>query len=175
MEDQTDSTCPLLAGQELTYRRPGKLTLRVVAGPCAGKAVVLSKDRIVVGRSRTTDLILDHSSVSAAHFEIRISTQGIEVRDLNSTNGIRVGQIRILHAIVSLGTIVSAGECDVQIVEVGDVNVAIQEENQLRHRPELKDMKGTITNPKIQRPGHVPCTRKLNRTNREIALFAGWT
>lgn len=131
MVEPTDLTHPLPMRQGSTYRRPGQLTLRVVSGPCSGREVVVSKDRIVVGRSRTADLTLEHSSVSGAHFELRIGGEGIEVRDLDSTNGIRIGTIEVLHAVVAPGVIISAGECGVQIMKVNDVDIDIQEEEDL--------------------------------------------
>lgn len=133
MSDITDPTRPSqsLTTMTATSRRLGQVTLRVLSGPSAGRVVVVSKSRVVVGRSRTADLMLDHSSVSGAHFELRIGSNGIEVRDLNSTNGIRIGQVSIIHAIVGPGTTISVGDCDVQIAGVDEVEVPVSEERRL--------------------------------------------
>lgn len=130
--DDTDPTRPSSTAQESIVRRPGELTLRVLnAGTNAGQLVTITKNRIVVGRSRTADLILNHSSVSGIHFELRIGSQGIELRDLQSRNGVRVGRMVVFHAILSPGAVISAGDCEVQIAGVGDVDVPISAEGRL--------------------------------------------
>lgn len=131
MSDDTDATRPSTSLRGPTLRRPGQLTLHVLTGPSAGRVAVISKSRVVVGRSRTADIVLDHFSVSGAHFELRIGSQGIEVRDLNSINGIRIGQIGVMHAIVGLGTVISAGDCDVQIAGIDEVEVLVSAEGRL--------------------------------------------
>lgn len=125
MNDITDATRPSRVSQEPTMRRMGRITLRVLSGPTAGKTVVISKSRIIVGRSRTADLTLDHASVSGAHFELRVESHGVEIRDLQSTNGIRVGQTMVFHAVLGPGAVVSAGECEVQLVAVGEIEVPV--------------------------------------------------
>ncbi|MBI3096913.1 MAG: FHA domain-containing protein [Planctomycetes bacterium] len=46
---------------------------------------------IVIGRSRTADLRLDHKSISSQHCRVQMTPDGgIEVIDLDSTNGVRL-------------------------------------------------------------------------------------
>jgi len=128
MTDLTDATRP---SPHQTYRRPGQLTLRVVSGPTPSQPIVVAKDRIVIGRSRTADLVLDHPSVSSAHVELRVGSQGIEVRDLGSTNGTRIGRVSILHVRVEPGAIIAVGDCEVLIASVGEIEAPISSENRL--------------------------------------------
>ncbi|MEX1363065.1 MAG: sigma 54-interacting transcriptional regulator [Nannocystaceae bacterium] len=130
MKDPTDSTTPS-SETSTTYRRPGRVTLRVVSGPGAGQTIAIPKERIVVGRSRTADLTLDHPSVSAVHFELRIGEHGVDIRDLNSTNGTRIGPLSVFFASVPPGTVISAGDCDVRIEAVDDVDARIVPEGRL--------------------------------------------
>ena len=133
--DTTDPTRPsasVQAAQEAILRRPGELTLRVLNGEAsASQLVTIAKNRIVVGRSRTADLILNHSSVSGVHFELRIGSQGIELRDLQSRNGVRVGRMVVFHAIIGPGAVISAGDCEIQIAGIGDVDVPVSSEGRL--------------------------------------------
>lgn len=133
--DPTDPTRPSAAVQavrESTLRRPGELTLRVLTGGTnASQLVTITKNRIVVGRSRTADLMLNHSSVSGVHFELRIGSHGIELRDLQSRNGVRVGRMVVFHAIIGPGTVISAGDCEVQIAGIGEVDVPVSAEGRL--------------------------------------------
>ncbi|MCH9687528.1 MAG: FHA domain-containing protein [Deltaproteobacteria bacterium] len=46
-----------------------------------------------MGRSRAADLCLDHPSVSGVHVELRVGQRVVEVRDLDSTNGVRIGGV----------------------------------------------------------------------------------
>lgn len=131
MKDPTDATRPSATTPNALYRRPGQLTLRVVSGPNTGAKLVTSKDRVIVGRSRTTDLTLDHSSVSAVHFELRVGAHGIELRDMNSTNGTRVGPLTVVHALVQPGVLISAGDCDVKIEAVDDIDIQVMTEGRL--------------------------------------------
>lgn len=54
------------------------------------KRTVLSGDPFVIGRSRDCDLVLDDPNVSRRHAELRRADDGWEVRDLGSTNGIKL-------------------------------------------------------------------------------------
>jgi len=74
---------------------PGTAT----AGPAllvgAGKRRVLSGERLVLGRSRDCDVVLDDPNVSRHHAELRREGDGWVVADLGSTNGIKVNGRRV--------------------------------------------------------------------------------
>lgn len=59
----------------------------VVAG---GKRLVVPPGGALVGRSRDCDIVLDDSNVSRRHAEISPSGRGWVIKDLGSTNGVRV-------------------------------------------------------------------------------------
>lgn len=67
--------------------------------PLAGGApILLSRDIIVVGRSRKCDLVLRDKSVSKLH-GVLVKTDGLlMLRDLLSTNGCRVNGRRVTRA-----------------------------------------------------------------------------
>ena len=54
------------------------------------KRTVVSGDPFVIGRARECDLVLDDPNVSRRHAELRRENGGWAVRDLGSTNGIKV-------------------------------------------------------------------------------------
>jgi predicted component of type VI protein secretion system len=60
-----------------------------------GKRTVLAGDRVLVGRSRECDLVLEDPNVSRRHAEMRRSGGRWTVVDLGSTNGVRVNGKRI--------------------------------------------------------------------------------
>ena len=83
----TDDTSGLL--MERRYR------LRVVAGPDQGKEQALQDGTTTVGTHADNDLVLSDTTVSRFHLEMRVRRDGIEVRDLETTNGTKHGGARI--------------------------------------------------------------------------------
>jgi transcriptional regulator with PAS, ATPase and Fis domain len=69
--------------------------LRVVSGPDHGKDHVLEAGTTMVGTHTDNDLVLTDATVSRYHLEIRMRRDGIEVRDLDTTNGTKHGGVRI--------------------------------------------------------------------------------
>jgi hypothetical protein len=53
-------------------------------------------DRIAVGRTRNCDVVLRDSSVSKLHAHFRLGDNGLELVDLGSRNGTRVGYRRLI-------------------------------------------------------------------------------
>jgi hypothetical protein len=64
----------------------------VVAG---GKRLVVPPGGAVIGRSRECDIVLDDTNVSRRHAEVSPSGQAWLIKDLGSTNGVRVNGRRV--------------------------------------------------------------------------------
>ena len=86
--------------------RRGTARLRI-----SGRAELLGSSGAVLGRSREADIIVDDANVSRKHAEIRPSGGSWTVRDLGSTNGVKVNGRRIDGAqslkpgdVIELGT-----------------------------------------------------------------------
>lgn len=60
-----------------------------------GRRTVVSGDRLVVGRSRDCDLVIDDPNVSRRHLEVRRDGAGWVAADLGSTNGVKVNGRRV--------------------------------------------------------------------------------
>jgi len=73
-------------------KRP--LRLRGISGDIKGQ-VWESETLLRAGRLGTLEIVLDDSSVSRSHAEVRHSHDGWQVRDLESTNGTYVNGVRI--------------------------------------------------------------------------------
>jgi hypothetical protein len=76
-----------------------------------GRAELLGSGGAVLGRSREADIVLDDANVSRKHAEIRPSGGSWTVRDMGSTNGVKVNGRRIEGAqslkpgdVIELGT-----------------------------------------------------------------------
>ncbi|MFW6050695.1 MAG: sigma 54-interacting transcriptional regulator [Myxococcota bacterium] len=93
-----------------TKRRFRKARLVVVDGPDAGSTCEVDRERITVGRSRICDLVLTDPAVSGSHLEVVASEDGFLVRDLDSTNGTHVGDVRLREGLVRPGAVLRVGQ-----------------------------------------------------------------
>jgi len=73
---------------------------------------VLSGSRVVIGRSRECDAVLDDANVSRRHAEVRQENGGWVVADLGSTNGIKVNGRRVEQARLEPGDELRVGVTD---------------------------------------------------------------
>lgn len=98
----------------------GKPVLRcrvaVVAGPDKGKDFPLASGTTKIGRGGRNDLILSDPAVSSFHLEIELKAAGIQVRDMGSTNGTRIGGQRIQNSTVEVGSELQIGQTKLKIV-----------------------------------------------------------
>jgi Protein of unknown function (DUF3662)/FHA domain len=92
---------------ELSSRAPARRA--VLAGD--GRRVVLH-DPFIVGRSRDCDLVIDDPNISRQHAELRSDGDSWRVRDLGSTNGIKVNRRRVGQAVLRSGDRVTLGLTD---------------------------------------------------------------
>jgi hypothetical protein len=70
--------------QTSARRRPKALLL------VSGRRLLVAPRGATIGRSRDCDIVLDDSSISRRHAELRPGGQGWTIEDLGSTNGVRV-------------------------------------------------------------------------------------
>jgi DNA-binding NtrC family response regulator len=70
-------------------RLPGtcSVLIKVLEIPAAPQEWLLTTGSIVLGAGRGADLVIGDDSVSRKHLQVTLSNQGIEVVDLNSSNG----------------------------------------------------------------------------------------
>ena len=115
--------------------------LRVVSGPDAGKEHTLDEGTTMVGTHADNDLVLSDATVSRYHLEIRVRRDGIEVRDLDTTNGTKHGGVRINSIVLSAAARLRLGKHTEMDVEPVDTNVEIGE----WHGDRFGDVLGTTT------------------------------
>src|SRR5947209_15440819 len=70
------------------------IRLRGMNGPLKGRTWEAC-DLLRVGRLEALEMVLDDSSVSRYHAEVRATDRGWRVRDLGSTNGTRLNGVRL--------------------------------------------------------------------------------
>ena len=69
----------------------------------SGRRLLLPPAGAEVGRSRDCDIVLDDSSISRRHAEVRPAGSGWTIEDLDSTNGVRVNGVTV-HGLQQLHT-----------------------------------------------------------------------
>ena len=77
-----------------------------------GRRNVLSGSRVVVGRSREADIVLQDPNASRRHAELRRDEGGWQIVDLGSTNGIKVNGRRVNNQPLSPGDQITIGVTD---------------------------------------------------------------
>ncbi|MGZ3455008.1 MAG: sigma 54-interacting transcriptional regulator [Polyangiales bacterium] len=106
---------------------PDGVLVTVVSGRSKGAiARVPAEEGLVVkiGKARDNDLVLPDDTVSRHHLTIARARDGLLVRDLASTNGVRVGGARVTEALVEPGAVILAGDVELIVgVETQGVEI----------------------------------------------------
>ena len=74
------------------------IDLEVVSGPDEGLSARHSLPILRIGTAADNDIILSDRAVSRHHAEIRMTPDGLLLRDLGSTNGTFIGKLRVTEA-----------------------------------------------------------------------------
>ncbi|MBJ18434.1 MAG: FHA domain-containing protein [bacterium] len=91
-------------------------TLIMASGPAAGMEWSLHGARSLAGRSPKAAIELDDRSVSLEHAVFELTGSGFGVRDLASTNGVRVNGEQALSAGLEHGDRIQLGDCELRYV-----------------------------------------------------------
>ncbi|MBY0232469.1 MAG: HD domain-containing protein [Gemmataceae bacterium] len=94
------------------------IRLRGMNGPLKGRSWE-AHELLRVGRLEQLEIVLDDSSVSRYHAEVKLTDRGWRVRDLGSTNGTRLNGVRL-----------GAGQWPVKakdLIQFGEVSVIVEE------------------------------------------------
>ena len=92
--------------------RPSRLRVQVTAGPDLGRTLTLAGGTYFVGKGATCDLVLSDHSVSRRHLELSVLSDGVQIRDLGSTNGSFVAGARFECVQGAVGTTVRIGQTE---------------------------------------------------------------
>ena len=117
-------------GARATSRRLRKGKLVVASGANAGHEVLIDKPRFSGGRSIINDLVLVDKAVSGTHFDIVADDDGYRLRDLDSSNGTFVGELRIREVYLRPGATFRAGHTNIQFQPLQDmVDIALSDKD----------------------------------------------
>ena len=106
---------------------PDGAIVAVLTGASKGQTVRIPAELgavVKIGKAPDNDLVLNDDTVSRYHLTLGRVAEGLQVKDLGSTNGVRVAGAKIKEAIVEPGAVVRAGEVELAIrVELRGVEV----------------------------------------------------
>jgi transcriptional regulator with GAF, ATPase, and Fis domain len=120
--DDDPALTTVFDGVRPTVRHLRKSKLVVTSGPDAGKELEVGKPRVTGGRSIINDLVLSDKAVSGAHFEVAAAEDGgYHLRDLGSTNGVYVGDLRIQDVHLKPGTVFRIGHTDIRFQRTDEI------------------------------------------------------
>jgi two-component system response regulator GlrR len=83
--------------------------VEVESGAKAGTTIVGDGRSLLVGTHASADVVLDDTTVSRMHARIDVEDNEYVLRDLGSTNGTRVGGVRVREACLEDGALVELG------------------------------------------------------------------
>lgn len=95
--DETACTQVVMQDGQVVLRLP-RFRVRVIEGADVGSLAEARAGRLVVGSSGQCDLKLTDRAVSRFHMELVATQSGIALKDLGSTNGTRIGNVRVERA-----------------------------------------------------------------------------
>ncbi|MGE0322179.1 MAG: sigma 54-interacting transcriptional regulator [Polyangiaceae bacterium] len=103
---------------QVVMRLP-RFRVRVLDGADVGASAEAKSGRLVIGSSSQCDLKLTDRAVSRFHVELSASATGITLKDLGSTNGTRIGNVRVERATLPGAMELSVGRTRLAL-ELGD-------------------------------------------------------
>lgn len=87
-----------------------KIELAVLDGPDRGRKVITDQSPIRIGSSDRCHLPLTDNTVSRNHCEISVTTEGYLFKDLGSTNGSFLNDVRLMEAYIPPGSAFTLGQ-----------------------------------------------------------------
>lgn len=91
-----------------------KSKLMVVTDGIPQRDFVVTKDTIRIGTGQENELVLNDDTVSRVHAEILKTKDGYLIRDLNSTNGTFVGNVKVKEVFLTASSIIRVGKTKIR-------------------------------------------------------------
>lgn len=93
--------------------------LKQITGPGAPRDLSFTRDEMVIGRSKAADFTIDSPELSRKHVVAVRDGQEIEVRDLESRNGLYLNGIKVHAVVLRSGDHLQIGNVTFVFVEGG--------------------------------------------------------
>jgi transcriptional regulator with GAF, ATPase, and Fis domain len=100
--------------------RYARVRIAVIRGADAGTVIESAGKTLRVGTAESADVRLHDDTVSREHCEIDLTERGFRIRDLRSTNGVRVQGMRVFDIAASAPLEAILGDTTLAITPLGD-------------------------------------------------------
>lgn len=129
---------------EPSQAAPGPPELVVVDGPDQGKRIFIPSppSLLKVGREPSCQLVLSDAAVSREHMEIVRDLDGVLVRNLDSKNGITIGEQQVAERRLKNGTEIVLGSTRLRFEDPAEVSIG-----RMMDRPDEKLPPGRVDRP----------------------------
>ncbi len=138
-----------------------KCQLVVLDGANKGRKVDLNRPILKVGKRETNDLVIEEGTVSRNHVEIVQTEDGYLLKDLESTNGTYINEIRVKEAYLRPGDIIRVGTVRIEFV-------AFDEKVQIE--PSMKQEFGPLTGRSRKMRQIFSILEKISPTNATVII-----
>jgi len=98
-----------------------KIRVSVTEGPDAGTTREIVSSTLRIGSASDNDLVLSDNTVSRHHCALEPVTNGFRIRDEGSTNGIFIGNMRVVDATMSSSTQVQLGNTCIVVEPLSEI------------------------------------------------------
>lgn len=95
--------------------------LVVISGKPLGKSFFLNKEKMVLGRDLAADISIGETSISRRHTEFEVSQDGVEVKDLGSTNGTFINDQKCSSQKLEDGDLIRCGNTILKFLKEGKI------------------------------------------------------
>ncbi len=124
------------AGPVITVSKDGAVVLQVT----------MDEPKLLIGRSRFADIVIDDRFVSKCHVLLLAYPKGLVLMDLNSGNGTLVNSVRTTSAVLQDNDVISLGHYRIKVENVPDAimepeQLAIPDTTRMKTLADLRRMK----------------------------------
>ncbi|GHG74688.1 FHA domain-containing protein [Comamonas sp. JC664] len=110
----------------------------VLDGPDKGRKKRFQSVRMVVGRNKDCDFVLEDQSVSRRHLELVYGPSGVVMRDLGSVSGTQVNDQRVDECLLKHGDEISMGKTRLRFVDEAEQIKELRAQAEARDAEEKK-------------------------------------
>ncbi|MBZ4408300.1 FHA domain-containing protein [Myxococcus sp. XM-1-1-1] len=111
----------------------------VLAGPDRGRKKRFQGVRMVVGRGKDCDFVLDDQSVSRRHLELIYGQGGVAMRDLGSISGTQVNDQRVDECTLKHGDEIAIGKTRLRFVDEAEQIKELRAQAEAREAEEKRE------------------------------------
>jgi pSer/pThr/pTyr-binding forkhead associated (FHA) protein len=136
--------------------------LQIISGEHKGQKFEIDRDRVVIGRSHDNLVCIDSPSISGSHCEIIRDGRKFTLRDLGSTNGTRLNDIKVQEYRLSPKDIVTTGDIKIKF-DGPDVEAAETSKAEAVPDTQVTVRMGTTTQRQAMSTTALPFRKKKDR------------